>query len=228
MRKFNLSGQEQFKLDQPAMVAAAKDGELRIMDFIGEDMFGTGVSAVSVLDYLQDHKGEPVTARINSQGGDVFEGLAMYNAFLEHGNVTAVIDGLAFSAAAILCMGAKSVQMKKASNFGIHRAWTVAGGNSVALRGVIEWLDVIDSHQMEIFGEKTGLGTDDVKHYLNGSANDGTVWAAADAVKVGFADKVIDDSAADGNAANARKRIAEGSAQIRKQRAQAIIRSYRK
>ena len=161
-----------------------------IMDDIGENPFGGGIAAETVKGFLSANQGVEVVARFNSLGGDAFEGLVMHNAIAEHGNVTAIIDGIAFSAASIAAAGANRLVMQEASTFGIHRSWTGAAGNIHALAATIEWLDSVDEHQISIFTARTGRSRDEVVAWLEGT-DDGTVFSAAEALAAGFADEVI-------------------------------------
>ena len=169
---------------------SGENPEIQIMDDIGEDMFGNGISSKEIVGFLDSHKTQTVKARFNSYGGDAFEGLVIHNAFQQHGNVEATIDGIAFSAASIAASGAKRLLMNEASSFGIHRSWTVAAGNSNNLQAAIEWLESVDNHQINIFANRTGKSIAQVTEWLEGS-DDGTVFNASDAVRHGFADEVI-------------------------------------
>jgi len=83
-----------------------------------------GVSPLSVSDYLKKHKGEKVDVAICSPGGFLDDGLEIYQAFKDHGNVHAHIIGMTASAATIIAMGAKTVEMAKNSLMLIHNAST--------------------------------------------------------------------------------------------------------
>lgn len=143
------------------------------MDDIGSDNYGGGVSAVDVGDFPKKDRSQPVEARFNFFGGDAYVGLVIHNAFKEHGDVTAIIDGIAFSAASIAAAGAKTLLMRKHSDFGIHRSWTIAAGNRNQLAGVMEWLDSVDLHQIDIFHERRGQDREQIVDWLDGT-NEGT------------------------------------------------------
>ena len=174
-----------------AVASPQADGpELMIMDYIGQDSFGDGMAATTVKDFLATHRADPVTVRWNSFGGDAYEGLVMHNAFAEHGNVTSIIDGIAFSAAAIAASGSKIIKMQAQSDFGIHRAATSVYGNLNQLRGVIEWLEAVDEHQINAYIAKTGASRDTIIGWLEGT-DDGTLFSADEALAAGFADEII-------------------------------------
>lgn len=168
--------------------AEGETPELLIMDDIGESWEG-GIKAVDVRSFLGDNPGK-VTARFNSYGGDAFEGIVIHNAFQEHGNVEAVVDGIAYSAASIAALGAKKLTMKEASSFGVHYAWTVVAGNRKDLKAADEWLANVDSHIVSTLQNKSGADEDQANKWLAGTS-DGTIFTAAEALEAGLIDEVI-------------------------------------
>lgn len=163
--------------------------ELIIMDHIGEDGWGDGLAARDVVSFLKNNTG-PISVLIDSTGGSFYDGLVMYNAFLDHdGEITAKIQGLAFSAATLPAMGASKLVMASQSDFGIHRAWTVAAGNQNQLSGVIEWLAKVDDHLANIYQEKSGSDIEQINDWLDGT-DDGTLFNAEEALAAGFADSI--------------------------------------
>ena len=196
---------------------AAKDGtpaELLIYEQIGEDWYGEGVTAKAVRGLLNDIEGRDINVRINSPGGLVYDGLVIYNALKSHtGHVNVIIEGLAFSAASFIAMAGHTVQMYKASDLGIHRAWGGAVGNAKAMRATGEWLDTIDTHLVDIYEDKTGKSREDIEGWLDGT-DDGTVFSATEAVEIGFADELVDTSKPEEKStavANAFRRVEKAS-----------------
>jgi len=170
---------------------AGDEIELLIMDVIGADFMGEGIGAAQVAEFLGDNKDKPVNVRLNSPGGLAFDGVAIYSALSAHPQqVTATVEGLAFSAASIVAMGADTVRMFEASKFGIHRSMGVAVGNAKAARGLAEWLDQLDDTMVEIYQAKTGATKDQIGEWMDGTV-DGTLFSAAEAVEAGFADELI-------------------------------------
>ena len=199
------------------VIVAMEDGdcpELLIMDSIGQDYWGDGMPASEVVNFMARNKGQDVHVRVNSYGGDAYEGLVMHNAFAQHdANVTASIEGIAYSAATIAVGGCDHIRMYQRSDFGIHRAWSLARGNRNAMQASMEWLDSVDEHQIGIFGDKTGESREKIIEWLEGT-DDGTIFNAKDALAAGFCDEIItpkkDDStdASKKNRKKASKRIA--------------------
>lgn len=165
--------------------------ELLIMEPIGEDGFGAGVSATQVVAFLDDNHTREVNVRINSPGGFVFDGMVIYNALANHGRrVTVTIEGLAFSAASFIAMAGDHIRMHEASDIGIHRAAVLTYGNARVLRDAIEWLDKIDSQLIGLYSGRTGNSRKQIEQWLDGTF-DGTLFSAEEAVKHGFADELI-------------------------------------
>jgi len=228
-KKFDLrSAPKCAKPDTPGMKVFAMDGDtptLSIMDDIGENYFGEGVRAVDVSEFLESNPG-PVNAKINSFGGSVYEGLAIFNALIEHGEVNGSVEGIAYSAASIVAMGCKTLRMKQASDIGIHRAWTLTQGNSKELQATIEWLNTVDEHQVDIFAEKTGQERGQIESWLDGTS-DGTTWTASKAFELGFCDEVIerDSTKVETPVSKSRSHIAATAAvKMYQQRAKALSR----
>lgn len=165
--------------------------DLMIVDVIGDDWLGDGITAASAMKFLSEHRDKPINVRINSPGGLAYDGLQIYNALSQHEKpVTATIEGLAFSAASIIAMAADVIRMHEASDIGIHRAGMVVFGNRSVMQDAINWLDVIDEHLVEIYQSRTGASRDQVVDWLDGEL-DGTLFSAKEAMDAGFADEII-------------------------------------
>lgn len=199
-----------FKMNVPEKVHAgladssfkfyAKSGEddgpaeLMIMDEIGENWWGDGIPATEVVGFMKQNSGRPVTVRINSFGGSVYDGFVMLNALLNHdAEVTTVVEGIAYSAASIIAMGGSKRIMHETSDLGIHRALVGAMGNANMMRSIVEWLDTLDAHQRTLFQSVTGKSESEIDGWLDG--NDagamGTIFPASEAYELGFVTEVI-------------------------------------
>ena len=129
----------------------------------------------------------PVIIRLNSPGGDVFEGIAIYNLLKDsERDITVEVTGVAASAASIIAMGANRLVMCKGSSLMIHEASTWAIGNKADIQKTLNALETIDSSIISIYVEKTGLDDATLNDYL---VNE-TWFTADEAVEVGFADEV--------------------------------------
>lgn len=150
-----------------------------------------GIAAADFNKELAALKGTPVNLRINSPGGDVFDGRAMATAIQMHGDVTAYIDGLAASAATYVATAAKSVQIADGAFFMIHNAWTLGYGDKAAFADLITLLDKIDQSILNDYAKKTGQTTEQIIAWMNAE----TWFTAQEALAGGFVDSVFDGSA---------------------------------
>lgn len=125
--------------------------------------------------------------RINSYGGEVAEGLAIYNLLKDFKqDVTTICDGFACSAASIIFMAGTKRIMPKSSLLLIHNAWNVATGDANALRKQAEDLDKITSPSVEIYKSVSNLSQEEIKSMM-----DVETWITAEeALKYGFATEI--------------------------------------
>lgn len=171
----------------------AADGEadrtISIYDVIGQDYWtGEGVTAKRIAGALRNMGKGPVTVNINSPGGDMFEGLAIYNLLREHdGEVTVKILGLAASAASVIAMAGDTVQIARAGFLMIHNAWVMAVGNRNDLIEVAETLKPFDDAMASIYAARTGEPVEAMAKLM-----DRETWIAGDsAIEDGFADELL-------------------------------------
>lgn len=168
--------------------ASTDNNVISIMDVIGADWSGQGITANRVTGALRAIGNNPVTVEINSPGGDFFEGLAIYNALREHPNdVTVKVLGVAASAAAVIAMAGDTILVPRAGFLMIHNVWVFAVGNKDDLRSVADGLEPFDAVSAEIFAARSGL---DVKQVTKMLANE-TWIGGTEAVDLGMADELL-------------------------------------
>lgn len=115
-----------------------------------------------IREMLKAAGGKDITLRINSPGGDVFSGIAIYNQLKDYpGKITAVIDGMAASIASVIAMAADEIKMPENAYFMIHKAWTMAMGNADAMREEADVLDGLDETIFNAYRKKFTKGTDE-------------------------------------------------------------------
>lgn len=166
------------------IVSSADEVEMLMYDQIGEGFFSYGITAKDVIGALAETGDKPVHVRLNSPGGDVFEGAAIYNALKNYApGVRVTVDALAASIAAVIAMAGKTIQMAEMSMMMIHNPWVVMDGDSSELRKMADLLDQIRSQQIDMFAEKTGQKKDDITAMMDAE----TWFTAEDAVEKGFA-----------------------------------------
>lgn len=165
-------------LDRYKPVKVAGQG-IRITGEIGWD-----VTLNEVLDQLADKT--DVEVMINSPGGDMFEGLAIYEALRDHpGKVRVKVLGLAASAASLIAMAGDEIEVAESGYIMIHNAWIIAVGNKNQLRETSAKLEEFDTTLSKIYSKRTGIEVADVSKLM-----DAETWInGEEAVKIGFADK---------------------------------------
>ena len=143
----------------PGIRAASEDEHsISIYDAIGQDPWsGEGVTTKRIAAALRSVNGADVTVNINSPGGDMFEGLAIYNLLRDYsGKVTVKVLGLAASAASIIAMAGDEIRIASAGFLNIHNCWVVALGNRQDLLDVASRLEPFDQAMVEIYATRTG------------------------------------------------------------------------
>lgn len=174
----------------PAIKASDEnDNTIGIYDPIGYDYWDdSGVTAKRISAALRSLDGADVVVNINSPGGDVFEGLAIYNLLREYkGHVTVRVLGVAASAASFIAMAADEIQIARAGFFMIHNAWTALWGNRNDLRETADFLEQIDDTIADIYHVRSGLSMDELKADM-----DKERWInGRDAIDSGFADAFL-------------------------------------
>lgn len=174
-----------------AGIRAVEHGDNVITMFgpIGEDFWtGEGVTAKRVTAQLRGIGARPVEVQINSFGGDMFEGIAIYNVLREHPyDVTIKVMGMAASAASIIAMAGNRVEIGVASFIMIHNCWVMAAGNQYDFAEMAEFLVPFDSAMADVYAQRTGIGAAEIaKMMQNDTYMSGTV-----AIERGFADALL-------------------------------------
>lgn len=144
-------------------------------------------SAYDIVNELKKIASKNINVHINSMGGDVGEGLAIYNTLKNSGkNVATYCDGFACSAASVVFMAGSERVMSKESLLMIHNAWMVTAGNADQLRKDADDLEKISETMSNAYLEGTNISKDELKTLM---ANE--TWISADEAKeYGFATKV--------------------------------------
>lgn len=162
-----------------------KPAVLSIYDEIGF----WGVQAKDFISQLGQVNGKSLQVEINSPGGDVYAGLAIYNALRGSGKEIVVkVMGVAASIASLIAMAGDKIVMPKNTFMMIHNPWTFAAGNADDLREVADTLDKIGGSLLATYSARTGLSAEELAPML---AKD--TWLTADeALEKGFATEVVE------------------------------------
>lgn len=163
---------------------------LYLYDILGGDPFG-GIAARQVVDDLRA-LGEvaALDVRVNSPGGDVFEGIAVYNALVRFpAKVTVHVDGIAASIASLIAMAGDQTLVAENAMFMVHRPWTVVAGDAEVMRQQADTLDKAWGAMLTTYARRTGRRPATIERQVAGAG--GEWWMTAEeAVAEGFADGV--------------------------------------
>ncbi|EIO8649975.1 phage tail sheath subtilisin-like domain-containing protein [Salmonella enterica] len=168
--------------------AATDDNSISVFDVIGQDYWGEGVTAKRIAGALRAMNGADVTVNINSPGGDMFEGLAIYNLLREYqGKVTVKVLGIAASAASVIAMAGDDIQIGRGAFLMIHNCWVVAMGNRHDFAELSASLEPFDNAMADIYAARSGLDMASVQKLMDAESYIG----GSDAVEKGLADSLL-------------------------------------
>ena len=173
-----------------AAMGAQAASEILIYGDIGQSWWEDTVSAAQFVKDIAAIDASHITVRINSIGGSVPDGIAIYNAIKRHSaTVTTVVDGMALSIASLIAMAGDTVQVAENAVFMIHAPWTWADGNAVQLREQADMLDTWAAAMSTSYAAKTGKPQADMLALLTDGKDHW--YTAAEAVEMGFADQLV-------------------------------------
>lgn len=165
--------------------------EIYIYGVIGGDWFGEGITAKMVADDLKAlGKVKTIDARINSEGGDVFQGKAIYSLLVENkAKITVKIDGLAASAASFIAMAGDDIEIAEGAFVMIHDAYGVSFGRAEDMRKYADILDMVNESIIDVYAARTEQSKDKIKKWMS----DETWFTAKEAISNGFADTMTEN-----------------------------------
>jgi ATP-dependent protease ClpP protease subunit len=194
------------KAKKHVLAQANPDGtlELLVYEDIGQNWDGTGLTAKSIKQAI-DAAGvySKISVRINSPGGDAFEGLAIHNLLrAQKKPIEVCVDGIAASSASIIAMAGDKITMGHSAMMMIHSAWSMCVGNADDMRKMADTLDKVSASIGQTYADKTGKSMDEVKALM-----DAETWLSADdCVANGLATGIAEDPEEEGEAAMAKAR----------------------
>lgn len=157
-------------------------------DIVSEKWFDEETSATSFRDALKE-LGDVTTINlsINSGGGSVFDGIAIYNMLKSHkATVNVYVEGLAASIASVIAMAGDTITMRSGSMMMVHMPWTLSQGNAEEMRKTADTLEKTGDSIVDIYSERTGISSDEIRNIMN----DETWLSAEEAVEQGWATKL--------------------------------------
>lgn len=175
---------------KPWSISAKAGGAIEILLYeqIGQDFWsGDGTTAKQ---FAQDLKAagsvSQIHLRINSPGGDVFDGLAIYNTLLNHGaKITANVDGLCASIASVIAMAASELSMSENALLMIHNPYSLVMGDSNQMRKLAETMDKIKNSSILAYQRHTKMSEEEISELMD----EETWMSASEAIANGFAEK---------------------------------------
>ncbi|MCM2472144.1 Clp protease ClpP [Rhizobium sp. CG5] len=186
--------------ETPRAAEGTADNVISILDVIGEDWWtGGGFTAKRASAALRSIGERDVVVQVNSPGGDMFEGIAIYNLLRAHkGKVTVQVMGWAASAASIIAMAGDEIVMGLGSFMMVHNAWGMVVGNRHDLAEAAVLFEGFDSAIADIYEARTGSDRKAIVKLMDGE----TFMGASDTVANKFADRVDEGLKLDGSTQN--------------------------
>ena len=184
-----------------------KEADIYIFgDITSWEWFDSDVSSYTLSKELQelDPDIEVINVHINSYGGEVAEGLAIYNMLRNHkAKVKTYCDGFACSIASVIFMAGDERIMGNASLLMIHNAWMWTAGNAEELRKNADDLDKINQASINAYMQHVNISEEDLKKMM-----DEETWILPnEALEMGFATTIVGETASEKAAASARKAL---------------------
>lgn len=170
-------------------IRAQAKGELRIVGIVGVDDLATNpfLDAVKNLGDV-----DTIRVLVNSDGGLVSDGLAIYHALRQHkARIEVEIIGVAASMASAIAMAGDKVSIAEDGLFMLHDPWTSAAGNADDLRSAADMLDKHGESLAGIYARKTKFTEDEILEMMGRNGGDGTWLNAEEALDMGFVDSIL-------------------------------------
>lgn len=156
-----------------------------------DEIGGYGVDAQEFINSLADIKTDSIEVHINSVGGEVFAGFAIYQAIKDHpANVTVTVDALAASIASVIAMAGDKVVMAPNAQMMIHDGQVATAGNAAELTKTVAMLDRVSDNIASVYAERCGGSSGDWRNSMRAES----WYNAEEAVAAGLADEVAPKS----------------------------------
>jgi ATP-dependent Clp endopeptidase proteolytic subunit ClpP len=173
------------------IVNKSEKAEIWIYEEIGQDFWtGGGVTAKNFQKELSAITAKQIDLHINSPGGAVFDGVAIYNLIKQHpANVTTYIDGIAASIASVIALAGDKVVMAANALYMMHNPSGMVMGTAADMRSLADVLDKIRGTMTGVYAAKSKRTDDEISSLL-----DAETWMTADeAMEFGFVDEIADE-----------------------------------
>ena len=163
-------------------------------DITSWEWFDTDVSSYTLSKQIEGLECDQINVYINSYGGEVAEGLAIYNQLKRHkAKVKTICDGFACSAASVVFMAGDERVMSTASLLMIHNAWTYASGNAKELRKQADDLEKITQASINAYMQEVNITEEELRQMLD----DETWISPQEAIEKGFITSIVNEKEAE-------------------------------
>jgi len=157
--------------------------------YLYDEVGSYGVSAKDFVNDIKLLKGKDIYLHINCVGGEVFDGMAIYNTLKKYkGRVIAYVEGIAASMGSIIPLAADEIIMSENSLYMIHNAWGGAMGEAKDMRKTATLLDKLSSEIANIYSKKTNLPLSQIEEMMD----EETWFNSEEALQYGFIDRISD------------------------------------
>ena len=163
--------------------AESDQADVLIYDYIG---WG-GVTAADFAKELKSVTAKTINVRINTPGGDVFDGLAIFNGLKAHGaQIHVKVDGIAASIGSIIAMAGHSITMGESAFIMVHNPWAMSIGNAADMREMAAILDKVGGSLADIYAKRAEVSAEQAQAWMDAE----TWFTAQEAKEAGLADSV--------------------------------------
>jgi len=167
--------------------AAAGEGEADLLLY--DEIGFWGVNAKDVALALRGITASTINLRINSPGGDVMDGVAIYNMLRSHGaRIVTHIDGMAASIASVIALAGDEVRMADNAFFMIHDPWGITMGTAEDHRKTADVLDKVAGVILDTYLKRADAERAQVQQWMT----DETWFTAQEAADAGFVDTIVE------------------------------------
>jgi ATP-dependent Clp protease protease subunit len=168
-----------------------EDATMTLNGVIGEDWYGGGITSAMVQQASDEMKNTRLTVRINSPGGVADEGIAIYNILRRHpGGVDTVVESLAASAASVIALAGEKRTTLRGGRWMIHKALTIAIGNSDDMQQVAKMLDAYDRSLVDIYAKAlAGKSSEDIMQIMA----EESWYTGSESVEIGLSTQYDDE-----------------------------------
>lgn len=172
---------------------AIGDNVISIYDVIGEDYWTGGGFTLKRLDAaLRSIGWRDFEVHVNSPGGDMFEGVAIYNKIRDHADANGLsvkvkVLGVAASAASVIAMAGDEIEIGVSSSIMIHNCWTIAMGNRRDFAEMAATMEKFDANMAAVYEARTGNSTDEIAAWMDAE----TWFSGQEAIDAGFATSLL-------------------------------------